>query len=417
MLSTSRFICLILIGLRFAIPCGTTSADEPFYESEVVFVPSEELHGHVHASTILECPNGDLRVVWYENGPKLPTPRYYNDAHDKNDNVRISGSRKAKNSDIWEAPFVMSDTFGTADNNPTMVIDKGGKLWLFHSTMLGVPKWTWGSSMVRYKISSEYDQPGPPKWELSEVLIPHPVGIAEVVELAAKELDSKETRDAYGLSKTQADAFLKQMREAAIDPMQIKFGWMPRVHPLIRSDGMLVLPLSNENFEIPMMAMTKNFGRNWTYSKPVPGLGLLQPTLVEFPNGDITAFFRNGDPRARIKRSHSTDGGMTWSVPELTDRLHPGGGIEALLLKNGNLVLAYNNKETSPRDKLAISISTDQGRTWKWTRQLEDTPNGRFDYPSIIQTKDGLLHVSYSYHLGTIKHVTFNEAWVREGNE
>ena len=78
--------------------------------------------------------------------------------------------------------------------------------------------------------------------------------------------------------------------------------------------------------------------------------------------------------------------------------------------------MIYNDKEKKPRDRLAVSISTNRGKTWKWTRHLENTPNGRFDYPSIIQAKDDTLHASYSYNLKTIKHVHFNEAWVQAGD-
>ncbi|MCA9112595.1 MAG: exo-alpha-sialidase, partial [Planctomycetaceae bacterium] len=195
-----------------------------------------------------------------------------------------------------------------------------------------------------------------------------------------------------------------------------RIGWMPRAHPLIRHDGTLILPLSNENFDIPMMALTSDGGETWTYSDPVPAIGMIQPSLVEFPEGRIDAYFRNSDRRQRIKRSTSTDGGLTWSLPELTDRLHPGGGVEVLRLQSGNLALVYNNKEKGPRDKLAISLSTDEGKTWKWTRQLEDTTGGRFDYPSIAQADDGTIHVSYSWELRTIKHAEFNEDWVQQGN-
>jgi predicted neuraminidase len=80
------------------------------------------------------------------------------------------------------------------------------------------------------------------------------------------------------------------------------------------------------------------------------------------------------------------------------------------------LALVYNNKVEEPRDRLAISISNDEGQTWQWTRQLEDEPGGRFDYPSIIEAADGSLHVTYSYRLRTIKHVRFNEAWVQQGS-
>jgi len=78
---------------------------------------------------------------------------------------------------------------------------------------------------------------------------------------------------------------------------------------------------------------------------------------------------------------------------------------------------------------LAVQISDDEGRTWKWKRHLEfDEPGpeaGSFHYPSIIQAKDGTLHASYSYHFKvlpgdantkaakTIKHAHFNVEWVR----
>jgi predicted neuraminidase len=393
---------------------ATSPAAEPVYKSEFVFAHEAQSHGHVHASTIIECPNGDLRVVWYENGPKLDEPRYYNARNDKSDDVRIAGSRKSKGASAWETPFVMSDTFGVSDNNPTMVIDGEGRLWLFHSTMLGAPKWSWGSSLLRFKVSSNYESSGPPIWERDGLLIPHPLGFDKVFDRLAAQLSAPEADKRFGISKARGHALLNHLRTTAEDAMKLRLGWMPRAHPLVRSDGALIVPLSNENFAIPMMALTSDAGQTWTYSDPVPGIGLIQPTLVEFPDGEITAFFRNGDPRHRIKRSTSTDGGMTWSTPTLTDLPHPGGGIEALLLKSGHLAMVYNNKETKPRDKLAISLSDDGGRTWKWTRQLEDTPGGRFDYPSIVQAADGMLHVTYSHQLKTIKHVTFNEEWVRE---
>ncbi len=75
---------------------------------------------------------------------------------------------------------------------------------------------------------------------------------------------------------------------------------------------------------------------------------------------------------------------------------------------------------------VALRLSDDEGRSWKWKRSLELDNRGAnassFHYPSLIQTRDGLLHASYSYfmnHLGkdeprkTIKHATFNVAWVK----
>ena len=71
----------------------------------------------------------------------------------------------------------------------------------------------------------------------------------------------------------------------------------------------------------------------------------------------------------------------------------------------------------SARSGSEDSLSADGGKTWPWTRHLEDTPGGRFDYPSIIQARDGTLHATYSYYLKTIKHAHFNEAWIQAGDD
>ena len=380
----------------------------PFFEAEVVFDPATGEHGHVHASCIVECPNGDLRVVWYENGTPLPEP-YFSRQKDKSDDVRIGGARKPQGAVAWETPFVMSDSFGVSDNNPCMVIDRDQRLWLFRATLLGVPKSAWGSGLLRYQISTDYQKPGRPTWQKEEILIPHPEGLEPMVEQFLDSLEKQPERN-----QTRVEEIRKAVKNLLQQPLSQRLGWMPRAHPLIRADGTLVLPLSNENFNVAAMAMTRDGGETWTLSKMVPESGLTQPTLVEFPDGKMSAFFRNGDPRRRIKRSDSVDGGMTWSEITLTSLPHPGAGIEALLLRNGHLVMVYNDKEKDPRDNLAISISTDGGATWKWTRRLDELPEARFDYPSLIQSRDGSLHVTYSDNLKTIKHLHFNEDWVQD---
>ncbi|MGE0376539.1 MAG: exo-alpha-sialidase [Planctomycetaceae bacterium] len=408
---------LVLNALAvLSVLSGVVTAAEPFSQAEDIFPPFAADGVHVHASAIVVCPNGDLRAVWYANGDDLSGPRYYTADRDKHDNVRIMGSRKEKGAVAWEEPFVMNDTFGTSDNNPTMQIDHEGRLWLIHTTMLAAPEWTWGGSILQYKISTDYDGPGAPKWSKSSLLLPRPQGLDRVVQNLEDGLKDPAFAEKYGAAPERVLPFLAALKSRIGETRYQRIGWMPRAHPLVRSDGTLILPLSNENFDIPMMALTSDGGETWTYSDPVPGVGMIQPSLVEFPGGEIHAYFRNGDSRNRIKRSVSSDGGLTWSPPELTDRLHPGGGVEVLLLQSGNLALVYNNKETKPRDKLAIAISDDRGQTWKWERQLEDTPDGRFDYPSIAQAGDGTIHVSYSWELRTIKHASFNEEWVRRGD-
>lgn len=386
------------------------SETEPFYEAEFVFDPEAEDHGHVHASCVVECPNGALRAVWYENGPKLPPP-HFSAQRDKSDDVRIGGARRANGADAWDKPFVMHDTFGVSDNNPCMVIDQQDRLWLVHATLLAVPQRSWASALVQYHVSSDYDQPGPPRWDKENILVVHPRGFEKAMmarfERRAKERDYSEEQRAKAVERA---------RERVADVFKRRLGWMPRAHPLVKADGTVLLPLANENFGIASMAMTNDGGQTWTISEAVPALGVIQPTVVEFPDGEMTAFFRNGHPARRIQRSDSHDGGMTWGALTLTDLPHPGSGIEAVLLRNGHLLMIYNDKEKDPRDSLAVSISTDRGKTWSWTRHLEHTPGGRFDYPSLVQAQDGTLHATYSYNLRTIKHVHFNEAWVQQGD-
>ena len=347
------------------------------------------------------CPNGDLRAVWYENGPALPAP-YASGQQDKSDDVRIGGGRMPAGATTWEPTFVMKDTYGVSDNNPCMVIDAQQRLWLIHATLLGVPQETWGSALVRYHVSSDYAGAGPPKWDFENILVPHPTGFPE-----------PDSADGGNLGVRVHSRALEAWLE---EPYKSRLGWMPRAHPLILRDGALLLPLANENAMVGAMAFTRDGGASWTMSALVPGRGIEQPTVVEYPDGAMTAFFRNDHPQHRILRTDSADGGMTWTPLVPTDLPHPGSGIEAVLLKNGSLLMIYNDTEQDPRDRLAVSISEDRGQTWPWTRHLENTPGDRFDYPSLVEAADGTLHASYSYNLKTIKHVHFNETWVRQGD-
>ena len=391
--------CLLIAGV---------AAAAPLYQADFIFDPDAQDHGHVHASCVVESPNGDLRAVWYENGPKLPPP-YFSGQQDKSEDVRIGGARKPNGAPSWEPPFVMHDTFGVSDNNPCMAIDRDQRLWLVHATLLGVPENSWGSALVHYHISSDYDQSGPPKWSKENVLAVHPNGFEKAL-MAGFNARAKEMP---ALEKHRA-ARLERIKERLKDPLRQRLGWMPRAHPLVRSDGAILLPLANENYGIAAMAISGDGGETWTIGEAVPDIGVIQPTVVEFPDGPMAAFFRNSRAAHRILRSESHDGGMTWGPLTLTELPHPGSGIEAVLLDNGHLLMIYNDKEKDPRDRLAVSISPDRGRTWPWTRHLEDTPGRRFDYPSLIQAKDGTLHATYSYDLRTIKHVHFNEAWVQQ---
>lgn len=402
-----RYFTLMILPLLLAVGPSLIQA-ESLYKTENIFEPTADSPEHAHASCIVECPNGDLLAVWYENGVKRDD-YYYTKDGDKSDDVRIGAARRITGQSKWSEPFVISDTFGVSDNNPCMVIDAEERLWLIHSAMLGAPIHTWNGGTLRFMVSSDYQKPGPPRWSYSNILVVHPNGLDEVVARNADLLRRNADHD------NPFERMATRLLEGLNDPYSRRLGWMPRAHPLILKDGTLLLPLANENFSVASMAMTKDAGQTWTISRAVPGgRGVIQPSVVQLPSGKLIAFFRDSGDQNRIQRSESSDNGYTWSVIQPTSLPNPGSGVEAILLQDGDLAMVYNDKEDSPRDRLALSISEDEGQTWKWTRHIENSPGERFDYPSIVQSTDGSLHVSYTYNTKTIKHAHFNVEWVKD---
>jgi predicted neuraminidase len=411
---SGRSAAAALVITAIAVAAGTASspaarAEDPLHRERFLFAGGR---GHVHASSIVETPGGSMLAVWYENGPANEAYYFRGGDEDKSDDVRIAGARLRAGAPAWDAPFVISDTFGVSDNNPALGIDAQKRLWLVHATLLAVPARTWGSALLQYRVSTDYEGAGAPRWERSSVLVPKPDGIDEMIARAADD-----ARRRTGRQSPQGVQRARDMLDRLDDPFARRLGWMPRTHPVPLKDGSFILPLANENFNFAAMAITGDGGETWTFSRPVPGLGVTQPSIVQLQDGGLLAFFRDATPAHRIHRSESTDGGMTWTPVAPTTLPNPGGGIEALALAGGDLAIVYNDKESSPRDRLAVSISQDGGKTWPWTRHLENTPGQRFDYPSIVQGRDGSLHVTYSYNLERIKHVTFNEAWVKESKK
>ena len=98
---------------------------------------------------------------------------------------------------------------------------------------------------------------------------------------------------------------------------------------------------------------------------------------------------------------------------------NPGSSVSCVGLNNRHWVLVCNDAMIG-RNSLTVYLSDDEGETWKWRRPLERLETeGSASYPTVVQAADDAIHCTYSYKNpaefqgSTIKHVRFNEAWVR----
>lgn len=400
---------LFTLGLLLS---ALLQAEQPVYRSEFIF-PLE--HWHNHASSIVEAPNGDLLACWFHGSGERQA-----------DDVLIEGSRLRSGSNSWSPRFVMADTPGYPDTNCTLWIDPQRRLWLFWPTILANE---WHTALMKYKISSAYLSAGAPQWQTQEVLhvTPGPSFEAEV-ERVLREVEA--LRPSLPPERREAVAgYIERTRRNASDKFFRRLGWMTRAHPLLVGNRLLV-PLYSDGFSFSIVAFTDDWGKTWRASRPLVAGGNIQPSLVQRSDGSLYALMRdNGPAPKRLHQAESSDRGETWSPVTDSALPNPGSGAEVIRLHSGRWALVYNDLERG-RQSLAISVSDDEGKSWKWTRHLEREAEGpeagQYHYPSIIQSRNGMIHVSYSYHLNrrdlprdpegrplrkTIKVAHFNEAW------
>ena len=107
---------LTVVGSTLLAGCAWAENDSALFKSRLIFPPQSK---HVHSSSIVECPNGDLLAVWFHGSGE----RTAND-------VVIQGSRLKKGAEAWGEVFVAADTPGLPDCNPVVFLDGRQRLWL-----------------------------------------------------------------------------------------------------------------------------------------------------------------------------------------------------------------------------------------------------------------------------------------------
>jgi len=188
--------------------------------------------------------------------------------------------------------------------------------------------------------------------------------------------------------------------------------WGPiKNKPVLLANGDLLCPSSTEieGWRVHM-EITPDMGKTWEKTGYLNDKkqGAIQPTILVHPGGKLQIL--NRSTTKMILTSWSTDNGRTWSKFEESQLPNNNSGIDGVTLEDGRHVLIYNHikptKKWGDRNILNMAISKD-GINWEAAVLLENDPDPdtEYSYPAVIQTEDGMIHITYTWNRELIKHV------------
>ncbi len=340
----------ILIVLIFTVSIFKTNAQNAKV-LKTEFIYENAPFPSCHASTLEETPNG-IVAAWFGG------------THENNKDVEIYFSQLTKGK--WSVPVSVA--------NGIQHSDKRYPCW--NPVLFQVPK---GQLLLFYKVG-----PDPSHW-WGEM----------------KESDDN--------GKTWSEA--RRLPEDIYGPIKNK--------PVLLADGRLLCPSSKEteigdkDYWQVFLEETSDWGKTWKISGPLNDgvkTNAIQPSILKYPNGKLQMISRSRE--SRLMNHWSLDNGKTWSEIEITNIPNPNSGTDAVTLKDGRQLLIYNPTVNTPgewggpRSPLELAISTD-GKNWKPVLTLE-SELGEFSYPAIIQSADGMVHLTYTHNRKKIKYAVVN---------
>lgn len=347
-------LCVAATPLPAAPPADrdTLPLGGPVVSSEFIF--TEAPFASCHASTIAETPDGSLVAAWFGG------------TREGAGDVAIWSSRKEPGETTWSAPVMIGDADGDLDGddvpcwNPVLFQPKdGGPLALFFKQARTIPEWQ---------------------------------GVLQF---------------SHDGGKTWGDR--RVLPECFIGPVKNK--------PVELSDGTILCPTSTEhNGWRVHFEFIPDFNKTWSRTEAINTKsegGAIQPSVLFHRDGRLQAICRNRDGSGKLWQTWSEDEGRTWSNLEPTTLPNPCSGTDAVTLADGRQFLVYNhtNSKTGGRDVLNAAVS-DDGENWRAVCELQHG-RGEFSYPSVIQGKDGTIHIVYTWRRKQIVHAALDPAKIQ----
>jgi len=350
------------VGLLLAtLPLSSFAAGDIHIER--IFGPEVKTGPYKHPARMTQFQNGDFYLVYYGGEGE-----YANE-------TAVFGSRLKKGESKWSPPRVIArDPFRSLGNG-VIWQSPDGLVWLFYVVRFGE---TWSSSRVQAKVSKDN-------------------------------------------AETWSDAF----------PLSLEQGMMVCNKPIVLNNGNYLLPLYHETGFDTEKTGTDSTGlflrfdvkkKQWSETGRIrSATGNIQPAVVQLTDDYLVSYCRRGgnfEPTTNgyLVRTESRDGGQTWSEGKNCQFLNPNSAVDFIKLKNGHLLLVYNDS-MNERTPLTAAISTDNDKSYPYRRNIAVGPYD-YAYPMATQAQDGKIHVIYTSHERTVvNRAVFDEKWVLESRQ
>lgn len=341
---------------RFHLPSKTDTTNAAYVSGELIYPLDNRPTPECHASTIVETADGLVTA-------------FFAGTHENNPDVGIRVSRLVDGEWTWPeevADGVQNDTLRYPCWNPVLFQPEGGDLMLFYK--VGPSPQTWWGMVITSKDNGH-------TWSAPRAL-------------------GEDTNIGHLLG-----------------PVKNK--------PVQLDDGTIIAPTSIEYpkedgedqdwrvyFEI-----SKDLGQTWEVVGPINDgveFDAIQPSVLTYPDGKLQVICRTRQDV--LAESWSEDQGKTWSEMKAMTLPNPNSGTDAVTLADGRQLLVYNHstkkgQEPKGRNILNLALSED-GKSWTPVMTLENEPiEDGYAYPAIIQSADGLVHITYTYNRRSIKYV------------